>query len=511
MAVVISLAFGALLTYGPRGLTFEAQELIGGFLSIIAVVFVTWMIFWMARAARGMAGELRGRVDDAADGTVWSLAVVAIFAVGREGLETALFLWAATQAVTQTGAGAAPTWEPLLGAALGLATAVLLGYLMYRGALRINLTRFFTWTGVFLIFVAAGVLSYGIHDLQEAGFLPGLNNLAFDVSDTIPPGTWYATLLKGVFNFSPVTTKLEALAWVLYVVPTLTLFLRSVRRRASAQAPPRVPGAHRLTHHPKEPSIVMRPALLLAVVLAVPALAACTENAPSGGGGDDVAGASRALTVSSTDSACDLSATEAPAGTLSFDVTNAGTQVTEFYLLGEDGLRIVAEVENVGPQLSRQLVVNAPAGEVRHRLQAGDDRRGHPRRLHRHRVRRGGGGQRERPGADRPGAVELRRVRPGPVRPAAAEDAAVRGRVRVRRRRPGPRDLRRRAGALGADRDRRRVVRRPRPPDGRPRGRPRARPGVDRLAPDREGPVARARRRTTRRSRPRSGRRTPTT
>ena len=108
---------------------------------------------------------------------------------------------------------------------------------------------------------------------------------------------------------------------------------------------------------------MMRPALLLAVVLAVPALAACTENAPSGGGGDDVAGASRALTVSSTDSACDLSATEAPAGTLSFDVTNAGTQVTEFYLLGEDGLRIVAEVENVGPQLSRQLVVNAPAGK----------------------------------------------------------------------------------------------------------------------------------------------------
>ena len=108
---------------------------------------------------------------------------------------------------------------------------------------------------------------------------------------------------------------------------------------------------------------MMRPTLLLAVVLAVPALAACTENAPSGGGGDDDAGASRALTVSSTDSACDLSATEAPAGTLSFDVTNAGTQVTEFYLLGEDGLRIVAEVENVGPQLSRQLVVNAPAGK----------------------------------------------------------------------------------------------------------------------------------------------------
>jgi high-affinity iron transporter len=242
LAVAVSLAFGALLTYGPRGLSFEAQELIGGTLSIIAVVFVTWMIFWMARAARGMGGELRGRIDEAAEGAGWSLVLVAVFAVGREGLETALFLWAATQAGTRDVAGAAtPTWEPLLGAALGLATAAVLGYLIYRGAIRINLSRFFTWTGAFLILVAAGVLSYGVHDLQEAGVLPGLNSLAFDVSGVVDPTTWYATLLKGVFNFSPVTTKLEAAAWVLYVVPTLVLFFRSVRRRQSAPTPARVP------------------------------------------------------------------------------------------------------------------------------------------------------------------------------------------------------------------------------------------------------------------------------
>jgi iron uptake system component EfeO len=106
----------------------------------------------------------------------------------------------------------------------------------------------------------------------------------------------------------------------------------------------------------------MRPSLILAVALAVPALAACTENAPSGGSGDGDAAAPRAVTVSSSDSACELSAADAPAGTLTFDVTNAGSQVTEFYLLGEDGLRIVGEVENIGPQLTRQLVVNAPAG-----------------------------------------------------------------------------------------------------------------------------------------------------
>jgi high-affinity iron transporter len=241
IAVAVSLGFGAALTYGPRGLTFKAQELIGGSLSIVAVCFVTWMIFWMARAARGIAGELRGRIDVAAEGSAWSLALVAMLAVGREGLETALFLWAATEAGTRDGDTA--TWEPLVGAGLGLATAVVLGYLLYRGAIRINLTRFFTWTGAFLILVAAGVLSYGVHDLQEAAFLPGIHSIAFDVSDTIAPGTWYATVLKGVLNFSPVTTRLEAIAWVLYAVPTMALFLRSVRRR---QAPtvskaPRVP------------------------------------------------------------------------------------------------------------------------------------------------------------------------------------------------------------------------------------------------------------------------------
>jgi high-affinity iron transporter len=236
IAVVVSLAFGAILTFGPRGLTFEAQELIGGMLSIIAVGFVTWMIFWMAKAARSMSGQLRSQVDRASDARPWSLVVVAMLAVGREGLETALFLWAATQAAGRgggTGAG------PLLGATLGLLLAMGLGYGIYRGALKINLTRFFTWTGVFLILVAAGVLAYGVHDLQEAGVLPGLNNLAFDVSAAVPPTSWYGTLLKGIFNFSPATTVLEAAAWLLYAIPTMTLFLLRVRQRSSV--PPQTP------------------------------------------------------------------------------------------------------------------------------------------------------------------------------------------------------------------------------------------------------------------------------
>ena len=244
LAVLVSLAFGAALTWGPRGLTFEAQEAIGGILSIIAVGFVTWMIFWMARAARGLGGELRGQIDTAADGTRWSLVIVAVLAVGREGLETALFLWASTRTATSGTQFSEPSWEPLLGAALGILTAVVLGFLIYRGAISINLSRFFTWTGAFLILVAGGVLAYGVHDLQEAGFLPGLNNLAFDVSDTVDVNSWWGALLKGIFNFSPATTKLELAAWLLYVIPVMTLFLLGVRRRtppAAAPATPRQP------------------------------------------------------------------------------------------------------------------------------------------------------------------------------------------------------------------------------------------------------------------------------
>jgi len=232
IAVAVSLAFGALLTFGPRGLSFEAQEAIGGTLSIIAVGFVTWMVMWMARSARTLSGDLKGQVDRAAGAGRASLVVVAMLAVGREGLETALFLWAATQAAAHGGS----TTGPLAGAALGIATAVVLGYLFYKGAVKINLAMFFKWTGAILIVVAAGVLAYGVHDLQEAGILPGLNNLAFDVSRAIPPGSWLGTLLKGTVNFSPATTSLQAVVWVLYVAVTMTVFFR-VLRRSSRPAP----------------------------------------------------------------------------------------------------------------------------------------------------------------------------------------------------------------------------------------------------------------------------------
>ena len=117
---------------------------------------------------------------------------------------------------------------------------MLIAYAIYRGALTLNMGRFFTVTGVLLIFVAAGILAYGVHDLQEAGILPGLYTLAFDVSGVIPADSWYGTLLKGVFNFSPQTTVLEAVVWVIYVAVVLTLFVKPSRRPAT---PPRDPAA----------------------------------------------------------------------------------------------------------------------------------------------------------------------------------------------------------------------------------------------------------------------------
>lgn len=223
LAVALSLGLGALLTFGAYGLSFEAKEVIGGSLSIAATALVTWMIFWMLRTARNLGSSLRSDVDNHLTGAGWGLVLVAFLAVGREGIETALFIWAAVQATGETTL-------PLLGAGIGIAIAIALGWLIYRGVVRINLGTFFAWTGFFLIIVAAGVLSYGVHDLQEAGVLPGLRTLAFDVTATIPPDSWYGTLLKGTINFSPATTWLEAIVWVLYTVPVLTLFVRALRR-----------------------------------------------------------------------------------------------------------------------------------------------------------------------------------------------------------------------------------------------------------------------------------------
>ncbi|GAA3609662.1 FTR1 family protein [Nonomuraea rosea] len=225
-AIALSVGFGALLTFTAAHLDHTGQELFDAITSLLAVVFVTWMIFWMRRAARALSGELRGKLSDAL--SVGSLAVVvmAFLAVAREGLETAVLFFASVQ-------GATTTAGPLLGISLGLITSVIIGWGIYRSALTINLTRFFTWTGLLLILVAAGIFKYGVHDLQEAAILPGLSTYAFDVSAAVPPDSWYGALLAGLLNLTPQPSVAEMVAWAVYLVPTLFFFLRPQRARST--------------------------------------------------------------------------------------------------------------------------------------------------------------------------------------------------------------------------------------------------------------------------------------
>jgi high-affinity iron transporter len=234
IAVVLSLTFGAILTLGPQGLSFEAQEAIGGVLSIIAVGLITWMIFWMGKNARFLKRELEGSMERAISVGSGAIVTMALLAVGREGLETALFLWAGIQS-----AGAST--GPIIGATLGLIAAAALGVLIYRGAIKLNLRTFFQWTGVFLIVVAAGVLAYGVHDLQEAGILPGLDNLAWDVSAAVPPSSIHGTFLKAIFNFSAQTTVLEAVVYFAYLIPVMIIFVRMAFAAPSRPAAPATP------------------------------------------------------------------------------------------------------------------------------------------------------------------------------------------------------------------------------------------------------------------------------
>ncbi len=249
-AILVSLLLGAILTFGTYGLSFEAQEIIGGTLSIVAVGFVTRMVFWMADTSRAMKSTLHSSTEKALNTSAWGLVALGLLSVGREGIETTLFLWSAVKSVQDAPAA-------LTGAVLGLACAVLLGWLIYRGMLRINLSTFFAWTGAVLIVVAAGVVAYGVHDLQEARVLPGPFDpnyvgasgvaesglagfpfgWAFQVSSVIDPSGFPAAVLKGTIGFSPEMTWLEVLAWAAYLIPVMTLFIRKMRRPAASAAP----------------------------------------------------------------------------------------------------------------------------------------------------------------------------------------------------------------------------------------------------------------------------------
>ncbi|MCW2831991.1 MAG: iron transporter [Aeromicrobium sp.] len=232
---LVAIAF-AIITIVVDRLPFRVQEGVGGSLSILAAVLVTWMIFWMRRTARGLKKELEGEMASAVLLGPFAIMLVAFLTVGREGLETAAIMYATV----------ADAYEitPFIGAAGGLLVAVVLGYLIYLGAITVYLGKFFTVTGFLLIVVAAGVLAYGIYDLQEAGFLPQLTldvggvshlgNQIFNVESTIPPDSLVGTLLKGTVNFQPNPSWLQGIGWGTYLAIVLPLYLRKPKPAPAA-------------------------------------------------------------------------------------------------------------------------------------------------------------------------------------------------------------------------------------------------------------------------------------
>jgi high-affinity iron transporter len=347
-ALALSVSFGAVLTFSRSALSTRAQEAFGGILSVVAVVLVTAMIFWMRRTARNLSGELNAKVDFALKLGVGALTATAFLAVGREGLETALFLWTAVQASGETVV-------PLIGAAIGVAVAVGLCWLLYRRAIRINLGVFFRRTAIVLVVIAGGVLAYGLGELQDATLLPGRSWLAFDLTNTIGADSWWVSIIRGITNLTPAMTWLQVVAFVVYVAVVLLVFRRAVTPAETPQAArkSRVPAT--LRQH--------RWAAIGAAVL-VPVLAAGLFALFTAG---TAAGTSNTVTV--TASACAPEFTALTPGNQSFTVVNKSGHSGKVYFVQSAGGGAIGELESIGPGTRETMTVTVAAGSYAWRCQ----------------------------------------------------------------------------------------------------------------------------------------------
>ena len=217
-----------------------AEQIFEGIAMVVAAAVVTWMLFWMRRQAAGVRNELHASVDRVlTEGTVWGLTALAFTAVIREGIETALFLLGQTQAAARAEGGATST---LLGAVLGLLIATGIGYGFYRGARVINLRTFFQWTGVALIFIAAGLLSHAVHEFLEVAEFYGtelpLSATAFDLRGILPhEGNFLGEMLRAIFGYTATPEWLTLLSWAAYLGTVLTMYLRPLPPPAAAPRP----------------------------------------------------------------------------------------------------------------------------------------------------------------------------------------------------------------------------------------------------------------------------------
>lgn len=333
-AASLSVSFGAILTFTTSELSATAREVVAGTLSVLAVLLVTMMIFWMRRTAASLSKGLRADVETAMVLGAGALVLTAFFAVAREGLETTLFLWTAARA---SGDAVAPA----VGAALGLAVAFGICVLLYRQAVRLNLATFFRYTAILLIVVAAGVLAYGLGDLQNAGVLPGRTWVAFDLSGSISTDSWWVALIGGITNLAPKMTVLQVFAWLAYLVVVLGIFLGTKPAPATPEEKGRFEAwAARLAG--------TRTGLAAAVVVLVPLLVAGLIIAvlpakPAAAG---------AVTVTEAD--CAKGFTGASAGQQRITVTNKSGKSGEITLV-DSGDAVVGEIETLGPATTADL------------------------------------------------------------------------------------------------------------------------------------------------------------
>jgi len=239
--VLLSAALGFAI-YSTVGAFEEPYEQIfEGTTMLLAAGVVTWMLFWMRRQSAGIKGELQSSVDRAlVAGGAWGLAILAFTAVIREGVETALFL--AGQA-TSAESGA---FAILAGAVVGLLIAAAIGYGFYRGSRRVNLAVFFKWTGIALIFIAAGLLSHAVHEFIEIGVFGSgpLTQTAFDVSGLLSHEDGIGSIFRALFGYSANPEWLTLIVHVSYIVVVLVLYLRPLPPRpAPTQAAPQATGS----------------------------------------------------------------------------------------------------------------------------------------------------------------------------------------------------------------------------------------------------------------------------
>jgi len=219
LAAGLCLLVGVGLEVLSRELPYKQQEGLETVIALIAVVAVTGMIVWMRRHARRLRGDLeRGVTAALAEGSVIALVAMAFFAVFREGFESAVFLLAAFDASTAPVAAGG-------GALLGFAIAALLGWAIYRGGVKIDLARFFRFTGVVLVLVAAGLVASAAHTAHEAGWVTGMQNQALDLTWLVEPGSIRSALLTGMLGLQPRPTELEVLVYVAFAVPMLLFVL----------------------------------------------------------------------------------------------------------------------------------------------------------------------------------------------------------------------------------------------------------------------------------------------